>query len=370
MLSCENAARPTHLGCGCRPTRRGLLGAAMLGGALAAWRPAQAQAPAAAPGTGQPARNLARTNAARIDVHHHVAPPAYLAAARASNAPRNPVGDSWTLEGSLEQMERSGITTAVLSLTNPGLAVAGNRAEDLGRACNEYVAGLVRDHPGKFGNFASLPLPDIDASLRVLAHAFDELKADGVQLFTNYDGKWLGDPYFAPLFDELNRRRAVVYTHPVSAACCVNLVPGITDSAIEWGTDTTRTIASLTFAGAATRWPNIEFIFSHAGGTMPFLIERFDTLAAGPGMAAKLPPGGVRAALAHWNYDTAQVGNAGSLGALLRIVPPTQLLLGSDYPFRLPVDQVGNLLGVQLDPAVMRAVEMENPRRLIPRLRA
>lgn len=370
MLSCEDAVRPVHLGCGCYPTRRRLVSAAVIGGALAAWLPAHAQAPTTTPSTGQPSRNLARAHAARIDVHHHVAPPAYLTAARASNMPRNPVGDSWTLDGTLEQMDRSGITTAVLSLTNPGLAVAGNRAEDLGRACNEYVAGLVRDYPGKFGNFASLSLPDIDASLRVLAHAYDELNVDGVQLFTNYDGKWLGDPFFAPLFDELNRRSAVVYTHPVSAACCINLVPGITDSAIEWGTDTTRTIASLTFAGAATRWPNIEFIFSHAGGTMPFLIERFDTLAAGRGMAEKLPPGGVRAALAHWNYDTAQVANPGSLGALLRIVPPTQLFLGSDYPFRLPVDQVGNLLGVGLDAAVLRAVEMDNPRRIISRLRA
>ena len=302
-----------------------------------------------------------------VDVHHHVSPPAFLAAAQSSPLTRNPVAERWTLAATLEAMDRGGVATAVLSLANPGLAVGGAGAEALGRDCNTYMAGLVRDHPGRFRFFAALPLPDVDASLRTLAHAFDELGADGVFMLTNHGGRWLGDPAFAPVFEELNRRRAVVYTHPVSAPCCEGLQPEIGDSSIEWGTDTTRTIASLTFSGAAARWPGVRVIFSHAGGTMPFLIERFETLARNPAMAERLP-GGVRAALAHWHYDTAQAANAGSLGALLGIVPPGQVVFGSDYPFRLPAEQARNLRAAGLDPAVLRGIERDNARGLMPRI--
>src|SRR5207253_7797181 len=176
-------------------------------------------------------------------------------------------------------------------------APAGDRfnapatAVRLCRECIDFAAWLAGHHPRRFGVFASLPLPNIDASLREIEYAFETLKSDGVGLFTSYGDKWLGDPAFDAVFEELNRRNAVVYTHPNTANCCRNLVPNIGDGAIEWGTDTTRAIARMVFSGAAVRYPDVHMIFSHAGGSMPFLIERFVNMARAPQLAAQFPEG-------------------------------------------------------------------------------
>ena len=91
-------------------------------------------------------------------------------------------------------------------------------------------------------------------------------------------GKYLGDPAFLPVFEELNRRKAVVYTHPTVPNCCVDLVKGVSEGRSNTGTDTTRTIASLVFGEGetATRFPDVHFIWSHSGGTLPFLTSRFE----------------------------------------------------------------------------------------------
>ena len=153
-----------------------------------------------------------------------------------------------------------------------------------------------------------------------MTYAFDTLKADGIALFTSYGDKWLGDPAFNPVFEELNRRRAVVYTHPNTANCCGNLLPNIGEGIIEWGTDTTRAIARIVFGGAAARYPNIRLIFSHAGGTMPFLIERFVNLAKSPQFAVQFPEG-FSGVAGRFYYDTAQTSNAAAMSALAKVVP-------------------------------------------------
>jgi len=141
-----------------------------------------------------------------------------------------------------------------------------------------------------------------------IAYALDTLKADGIGLLTSYGDKWLGDPAFAPVMEELNRRKAIVYTHPTTASCCGNLIPDVPDAIVEWGTDTTRTIAGLV-SGTAARCRDVTFIFSHGGGTMPFLAERFQRLPqANPKVAARLP-GGVDAELRRFYYDTAQAAH-------------------------------------------------------------
>ncbi len=211
----------------------------------------------------------------RIDVHHHLSPPTYVTASNESG-----FGDAlmknWTIEKTLADMDKAGIATAMLSVTTPGVNFTkGDPARRLCREANEYAAKLVADYPGRFGNFAMLPLTDAEGSLREIAYALDTLKADGIALMTSYGDKWLGDPLFLPVMEELNRRKALVYTHPTAANCCVNLVPTQQPVMIEFGTDTTRTIADIVFSGNARRFPDIRWIFSHAGGTMPFLIERF-----------------------------------------------------------------------------------------------
>ena len=172
----------------------------------------------------------------RVDVHHHLYPPKSMARA-AKSYTMLPVMKGWQAEHSLAQMDQSGIQTSVLSVAAPGVWFGdAQEARDLARACNEYGAALVRDHPGRFGFFAMLPLPDIEGSLREIEYAMDVLKADGIGLFTNYpDNVWLGNPAFAPVYNELNRRRVIAYTHPNTASCCTNLTPGIADTVVEYG---------------------------------------------------------------------------------------------------------------------------------------
>ena len=302
----------------------------------------------------------------RIDVHHHLAPPGYIAAL-SQRGPAPAILKDWTPQRSLDDMDAAGIGTAMLSITVPGLWFGDDaNAAKLARLCNEYAAGLGRDHPGRFGSFAALPMPDIDASLREIEYALDTLGADGVAMFTDYGDKWLGDPSHAPVFEELNRRKAVLYTHPTAANCCNNLIAGVTDPTIEYGTDTTRAIAKLLFGGFVQRYPDIRAIFSHAGGTMPFLIERFEFQAAQPAYRAAMP-GGAAPLLRHFSYDTAQASNPAAMGALAKLVPVSQVLFGTDYPYRTGAEHVRNLAGCGFSPAELRSIERGNAAAMLPR---
>jgi 6-methylsalicylate decarboxylase len=310
----------------------------------------------------------AAVQAGRIDVHSHVAPPSLLRDIGAQRLGNNLA--TWTVEKSLADMDGAGLATSMISI-----APAGNPFGDpatavrLTHECNEYIAKLVADHPGRFGLFASLPLPNVDASLAELAYAFDTLKADGIALFTSYGAKWLGDPAFDPVFEELNRRRAVVYTHPNTATCCGNLLPNIGEGIIEWGTDTTRAIARVVFGGAAARYPNVRLIFSHAGGTMPFLIERFVNLAKSPQFASQFPEGFAGVA-AKFYYDTAQTSNPAAMSALSKVVPLSQIVFGTDFPFRNAAEHVKGLkdCGV-FSAADLQAIDRQNALRLLPKFR-
>jgi len=210
----------------------------------------------------------------QIDVHHHVAAPEYVADLKARKQnPNMQVFFAHTPTKSIEDMDRGGTATSLLSVNNVWIGDDA-RAVKLARQCNDFSAKLVADHRGRFAMWGCLPMPVIDGSLKEIEYALDVLKADGIGMMTSYgDDKWLGDLIFLPVMEELNRRKAVVFVHPTAPNCCVNMVPGIPDPAIEFGTDTTRTIASLLFGGTLKRCPDIRFIFSHAGGTMPFLYQ-------------------------------------------------------------------------------------------------
>jgi len=197
----------------------------------------------------------------------------------------------------------------------------------------------------------------------------DQLHADGVGLFTDYGDTWLGDARFAPVFAELNRRKAVVYVHPTAGTCCRALLPEIPPSAIEYGTDTTRAIAHMVFTGFAQQYPDIKLIWSHAGGTMPFLIERFEFLEKQPEFAAKLPSG-FRGEIRKYYYDTAQSANPIALRGISQLVPASQMVFGSDYPFRGIAEQVKSLhkAGVY-NAEELRAIDRGNAARLLGRPR-
>lgn len=335
----------------------------------------------------------AAANPRRIDVHHHVYPPAYISIAKENGITINPA-NNWTLSKTLEDMDKAGTATALTSITTPGLWF-GNAAlsRRLSRECNDYAAKIVRDHPGRFGMFAALPLPDIDGSLKEIEYAMDVLKADGICLHTVYQDKatgiedrFLGHAMFAPVHEELNRRKAVVYTHPKEADCCRNIVPDVAATVIEYGTNTTRTIASLIFSGTTTKFPDEKWIFSHAGGTTPFLVERFlngtaeevvpgivtkgqgGSGVAGSGRPAKVP-NGVLHELRKMYYDCAQTANPIAMRALRALVPVSQIVFGTDFPFRTTAETAKglNTCGV-FNRAEIRAINRDNAAKLLPRL--
>jgi predicted TIM-barrel fold metal-dependent hydrolase len=258
------------------------------------------------------------------------------------------------------------VATAITSLTTPATSfLKGEAARTLARESNEFAAKVIADHPGRFGSFAALPLPDIDASLHEIEYALDTLHATGIGVLTSYDTRWLGDPAFAPVLDELDRRHAVVFVHPTTPACCEGLLPDIPGSVIEYATDTTRTLASLVFSGTAARCPHVRFIFCHAGGTMPFLIERFTRLPEMQKSLAARVPNGVLHELRRFHYDVAQASHPMALRPLLELIPISQVLYGTDFPFRTSIEHVESLFSFGFSAEDLRAIEHENARRLL-----
>jgi len=307
----------------------------------------------------------------RIDIHFHPTPPASLAGRGGdlSAGPRT----RWSLEQSLEDMDRGEVATSMLSLPHPPATWSKGVEESrkLARQWNDYMAQLSRDHPGRFGMFATLPIFDIEGSLRETEYALDTLKAEGINLMTNIGDKWLGDPHYAPIFEELDRRKAVVYTHPMAPACCAGILPELSDATIEFGTDTTRAIAKLLFSGSAARFPDIHFIFSHAGGTMPFLVERFEHAHRYSKLDLKARvPKGVLHELKKLYYDTAQAAHRHAMSSLRELVPAAQILFGTDYPYRTPEETALGLRACGFSEAELRAIDGENARRLLPARRA
>jgi predicted TIM-barrel fold metal-dependent hydrolase len=305
----------------------------------------------------------------RIDVHHHFAPPAWVAEVKGRPL-LQPANTTWTPARSIEDMERGGVAAAVVSITNPGLWF-GDRAATtrLARACNEYGATLVQNYPTRFGMFASMPLPDVDATLKEIEYAYDTLKADGIGLLTSYGDVWLGNPAFRPVMEELNRRKAVVHVHPTAANCCRNLAYGAAPGSIEYGTDTTRALIGVTFSGDAVRFPDIRFIWSHAGGSAPFLAGRIE---GGAGNAKDRMPNGFIAEAKKFYYDTAGAANRGAMASLLQLVTAQRILFGTDFPPGDTSQAVARQLAEigMFDQNALRAIDRDNAVALLPRLKA
>ena len=306
----------------------------------------------------------------RIDTHHHFFSPTYVAELdKVGQAP--PIVKNWSLAKTLDDMAKAGVATSMLSVTTPQVGFAdGPNARRIARESNEYAARLAQDNPGRFGSFAMLPMGDADSALRELEYAFDTLKADGIGLLTSYGDKWLGHAQFAPLMDELNRRKAILYTHPTAANCCRALQPDVPPTVIEFGTDTTRTITDIVFSGTAARCPDVRFIFSHAGGTLPFLTERLLKMPVlDPKLVARVPRG-VLFELQRFHYDTAWAAHPMALASLLKLVNVSQVLFGSDYPYRTGEDHVKGLADYGFSQADLLAIGRDNAVRLMPRWQA
>ncbi len=351
--------------CSCCTSRRNFLAGAAAVGAAALWSADDAGA------------QTSPAPAKLVDTHHHFYPPTYQKAwadwEDQRKIPHFGVQLAWTKENDLEAMDKNGITTAVLSLAStPGtwFDAGAEKAHDMARLCCDFGAEMVRDKPGRYGLFAPLSMMDIDATLKEIEYAFDTLKADGINLQTNYGDKWLGDPVYKPVLEELNRRKAVVYVHPLVASCCGRLSVGAFPAVIEVPHDTTRTVTSLLLSGSFAQQRDIKWLFSHAGGTIPFLAGRIEAFyeqrARGPNGFA---PDGIEAELRRLNYDTANATHPAAMAALMKLVPVSQITYGTDYPY-FPLDQINSLRKLDLAPADLDAIMSGNAARLVPRLSA
>ena len=350
-------------------TRRDILKSAAAGLAAGAWLNQRARA---------------QTAARIIDVHHHFVSPAFLKTLQSKQGHKTegltsyfPLGlwTNYSPAKDLDSMDKQGVATAMLSVTSPGVWFGDkDEARKLAREMNEYGARMASDNKGRYGLFALLPLPLIDESLREIEYAFDTLKADGVGILTSYGNHWLGDAQFRPVLDELNRRKAVVYTHPIDAPCCQDLWTDVNPTTLEFPTDTARTILSLLVTNSATRYGDIQFIFSHGGGTMPAVIGRLgiggaDTLN---GALSRTPePNSRLYHLRRFYYDTAMSTNVVQMGALKAIAGAGQIVFGTDYPFG--GDAAKHHQGLEscgLNGEEVRAIERDNALKFLPKFRA
>ena len=301
----------------------------------------------------------------RIDTHSHFTIPKLYDLAAAHGTNQATLKD-WSPAKMLAEMDEGAVQASIFSISDPGVHFGDDAAaRALARECNEAGAKVVRDNPSRFGLFAVLPLPDVDGALKEAVYALDTLKADGIGVLSSYAGKYLGNPVYTPLLEELNRRKAVVYCHPYCAACGVQET--LTDAqnrGVEFVFDTTRTILSLLQTGAVARFPDIKFIWSHGGGTVPYITSRLN------GAGGKLLPKGVMFELQKFYYDTAQAFNPYTLPSFKKFVPTSQILFGTDFPLgggSAAIVAKGLITDGGFTPAELRAIERDNALRLLPR---
>ena len=263
----------------------------------------------------------------RIDTHQHIVPPRYGAwlHEQGLSAGGLPIPD-WSLEGALDMMQAARIERAVLSISTPGVHLGDDaQARDMAREVNEFCADLVKQHPQRFGFFATLTLPDVEGAIAEARYALDVLKADGVVLLANAGGTYLGDPAWEPLMDELNQRHAVVFVHP--SFLPGPSVEGIPASAADFLLDTTRAALSYAKSGALERYPHLKVILSHGGGFLPYAAERVARVCSPDGGN----PAGI-ARLQQFYFDVALSSSPYALPALLAFAKPSHILYGSDWP--------------------------------------
>ena len=312
-----------------------------------------------------------KSETARIDVHQHIVPPtwAQFLADRGLTSGGWAI-PTWSASGAIAMMDQQGIATGVLSVTAPGVHLGDDaQARELARAVNEFGAEVVKDHPNRFGLFASVPLPDVEGALAETAYAFDTLTADGVVLMSNAHGRYLGDPDFEQLWAELDRRGAIVFVHPAQPP--MPLLPGTPAPLADYVFDTTRTALNLVLNGVMKRYPNVRVILSHGGGFLPYAAYRFSGLTStvvDPDRAAD----DVLRDMKRFYFDTALSASPSALPALLAFAEPGHVLYGSDWPFA-PQD-AGTYYNHFLEtypgfePGQAEAIDRGNAEVLFPRL--
>jgi 6-methylsalicylate decarboxylase len=320
----------------------------------------------------------------RIDVHHHIYPPKFMAQQEHLNpkwgrqVPPAMV-KHWTPQMAVDILDRSGVATAIAQMiAAPGIWFGDvPAARALAREWNDYAAQMARDFSGRFGMFAVVPMPDIDSTLREIEYAFDVLHADGIQLMSHYDGRYPADPVFRPVLEELNRRKAVAFVHPYLPPSH-NIIPWVRPATIEFPFDSTRAIVSLVLSGTTSQLPDIRFIFCHGGGALPSLAGRIEELTkeiAGrwPGESPpeqdrdQLIPNGVEFEFRKLYYEIANAYHLPTFAGLHALAPESHILFGTDHPYVTICAHVEGLERVLPSATARHAVERDNALALFPR---
>ena len=272
------------------------------------------------------------TAAHRIDVHQHVVPPFWAHALPTHGGdPSGTVIPQWSPDSAIDFMDSQQVATGILSLTAPSV-IGWDKSERrrMARRVNEYTADLVTKRPDRFGNFATLPLPDAEGALWELEHALDTLRADGVILLANYAGKYLGEAAFEPIWSELHRRHAVVFVHPGQPP--LPTAAGVSGPLVDYPFDTTRAAVQLVLNGIVDRYPGARIILAHAGGFLPYASHRFAELARVFRPAAA-KPADILATFQRFYFDTALSSGPAALPSLKAFAGSGHMVFGSDFPY-------------------------------------
>jgi len=270
-----------------------------------------------------------------VDTHHHMLPDFFWQETDNAHAPVGGLAPlRWSKEASLSFMDDAGIDVAVTSLSTPGVHTGDSaKARTLARRCNEFAAELVHARPDRFASFACIPLPDIDASLEELSYALDVLGLDGVVAFTNSNGVYLGDTVLEPVFEELERRKAVVFVHPNPSPDVVAHSLGLPDNLLDFPTDTNRAVAQMHYTNRFARTAHVKYIFSHAGGSIPYLAARFAIIDEMDFIAGAEERGCADDMFRRMHWDTALAASDPVFRMLRDVVGIEQVLYGTDFPY-------------------------------------
>lgn len=306
----------------------------------------------------------------RIDMHAHLIPEAYRAELTRQGAePGFPMPPA-TPEILSGVMERQAIDAAVVSLSPPGVWFGdAGLARELSRLVNEETAAVVREQPARFAGLATLPLPDVEGAVAEIGYALDELGLDGVALLSNVDGIYLGDPAFDPVFEELERRGAYAFVHPIQPTT-PSPMPAVPVWVQEFPFDTTRALVNLIYSGTLERCPSIRLQVAHLGGTASFLAHRLGEWAGRDPERSAAAPAGAVAYLRRLYYDTGLSNNAVGVAAVRELAGIARVVFGTDWPY-LVLPEAGDLAaGLDLGDAERAPVEHGNAAVLVPRLTA
>jgi predicted TIM-barrel fold metal-dependent hydrolase len=310
-----------------------------------------------------------------IDTHHHMLPPFFF---EATNESDNPVGglkpQPWSPESSLAFMDETGIDIAVTSISTPGIELHDRpAAKELARKCNDFAATLIARYPKRFGALGSVPMPNIDDAIEAAVYALDVLKLDGLVLFTNSQGIYLGDKRMKPFFSELQKRKATVFVHPNASPDPIAHALGLTDNIIDFPGDTTRAIAQLHYGGTFAETPDVKYVFAHAGGTAPYLAGRFGIVDDMKVMGDNSGTGTTAETFRRLYWDTALAWSDPVLNTLRHVAGMNKVVFGTDYPYiRKDLAKKGKAridTNQDLSPAEKKQVFGGNALELFPRLK-